>query len=197
MQHFSHFLSRVFAFLITFSRYGFSSGNPSFRGIQRDMLAALGHLTSHNNIDPSNLFLFGQSLGGAISLDLYARRASFFRGIILENTFTSIKRVMKQNGGPVLRPLLLSLSEPWDNLASIDALGPNYGKVLLLSGRKDNFIVPEHMDSLMARFLEYKKDNQSVEMVKFPNGGHIEMYNEPGYFDAIASFFSKWSSNQN
>jgi pimeloyl-ACP methyl ester carboxylesterase len=157
------------------------------------MLAALGHLTSHDRIDPKNLFLFGQSLGGAISLDLYARRPSFFKGIILENTFTSLKRLMKKSGGALVSPLLSTLSEPWDNLASIDTLGTNYGKVLLLSGRKDDFVPPQHMDSLLERFLEYKRDNaaQSVQMVQIPNGGHIEMYNEPGYFDAFKSFFSK------
>ena len=100
---------------------------------------------------------------------------------------------MKQNGGPLIRPMLTALSEPWDNLASIDTLGPNYGKVLLISGRKDNFILPEHMDTLLARFLEYKSDdrNHSVEMIKFSNGRHTEMYNEPGYFDAFKNFLSE------
>ena len=156
------------------------------------MLAALKHISTHPRINDQNLFLFGQSLGGAISLDLYSRRPSFFRGIILENTFTSIKLVMKQSGGIVFRPLLSALSEPWDNLASIDTLGPNYGQVLLISGRRDNFILPEHMDTLLTRFLEYKSNdrNHSVQMVKFPNGTHNEMYNEPGYFEAIKSFFS-------
>lgn len=44
------------------------------------MLAALDHLKAHPQVDSSQLYLFGQSLGGGISLDLFSRRPHDFQG---------------------------------------------------------------------------------------------------------------------
>lgn len=159
------------------------------------MLAALNHLKSHPKIDNTNLFLFGQSLGGAISLDLYARRPYDFNGIILENTFTSLRALVKEKIS-ILKPLRSALSEPWDNLLSIETLSSQYKKVWLLSGRKDDFIIPEHMDTIYERFLENKtNDANEVKMIHFENGKHIEMYNEPGYYGVFKRFFYKNNLN--
>lgn len=171
------------------------------------MLAALEHLQAHPQIDPTNLYLFGQSIGGAISLDLLTRRPHDFKGnqhslthlvclgIILENTFKSLKSVMMTHGG-LLRPLLFVLSEPWDNLAAIEVLQGmqmTHKKVLLISGRADDFIYPEHMDTLFERLQQVP--SLTAELVHIPKGRHIAMYDEPGYYDHFTDYFNHANSN--
>lgn len=100
--------------------------------------------------------------------------------------------------GGLLKPLLSVLSEPWDNLASIESLKGAFNykndndskkkKVLLISGRADDFIYPEHMDKLYERFQ--RLPFVSVQMALIPKGRHVAMYDEPGYYDNFTNYFN-------
>ena len=104
----------------------------------------------------------------------------------------SLRAVMHTHGG-MLRPLLSTLSEPWDNLASIDALAGMQSdtqkkRVMLLSGLMDDFIYPAHMETLYKRLSGIPCVDAHI--LQFSNGGHIAMYDEPGYYEAFAHYFS-------
>jgi fermentation-respiration switch protein FrsA (DUF1100 family) len=69
--------------------YGRSSGRPSEDGTYRDASAALAALLAQPAVDPGRVIYLGESLGGAVALELASRSPP--AGLILQSTFTSIR----------------------------------------------------------------------------------------------------------
>ena len=74
--------------------YGKSEGIPSEEGVYLDGLAMAKYVfedqEAEKYIDRENVFLFGRSLGGAIAAKVALDMSFPFKGIIIENTFTSL-----------------------------------------------------------------------------------------------------------
>lgn len=68
--------------------YGKSSGSPSESGLYEDAGAAYRYLTERRKIPKDTIVLYGESLGGAVAIDLAQKTA--VQGLITEETFTSI-----------------------------------------------------------------------------------------------------------
>jgi len=81
----------VFAF--DYRGYGKSRGMPSERGFYRDLNAAYNYLTCEKKIPGDDIILYGESIGGAVAIDL-ARRTKV-KALITEETFTSIRDMAK------------------------------------------------------------------------------------------------------
>ena len=60
----------VCVFIIDYRGYGRSEGRPSEKGLYLDARAAWSRLTESRRIDPGNIVVFGNSLGGAVAIDL-------------------------------------------------------------------------------------------------------------------------------
>lgn len=71
--------------------YGLSSGKPSEKNSYLSINAAYDYLTQNLKIKPSNIILYGHSLGAAISVDLAVRRPA--AALILQGPFISAFRV--------------------------------------------------------------------------------------------------------
>ena len=71
--------------------YGKSAGIPTEEGILLDGRAARKWLARKAEVGESDLLLMGRSLGGAVAVDLAADGGA--RGLILENTFSSLPDV--------------------------------------------------------------------------------------------------------
>ncbi len=67
--------------------YGQSEGKPSENGTYRDAEAAWHYLVEERQVNPSNIIIFGRSLGGAIAA--WQAQAQTPGALILESTFTS------------------------------------------------------------------------------------------------------------
>jgi pimeloyl-ACP methyl ester carboxylesterase len=76
--------------MISYRGYGLSEGTPSEIGLQFDAQASLDYLLSRNDFDKSKIIIFGQSIGGAVSIHLASQNPDKISGIIVENTFLSI-----------------------------------------------------------------------------------------------------------
>mmetsp|Transcript_8365 Transcript_8365/g.10999 ORF Transcript_8365/g.10999 Transcript_8365/m.10999 type:complete len:134 (-) Transcript_8365:200-601(-) len=78
--------------IISFAYRGYSGneGTPSEQGLKIDAETIGAFLKSMDQIDQSKVFLVGRSLGGAVATYLATQNPDQFRGVILENTFTSI-----------------------------------------------------------------------------------------------------------
>ncbi|HEU4855627.1 MAG TPA: alpha/beta hydrolase [Nitrosospira sp.] len=75
-------------FIIDYRGYGQSSGAPSESGTYKDAQAAWQYLTEKKDIAPSNVVLFGESLGAAVAAWLAAREKPAL--LVLASAFTSV-----------------------------------------------------------------------------------------------------------
>lgn len=73
--------------------YGLSTGIPDEKGINVDAQTALDYLRNQKETQGGGIIVYGQSLGGAVAIQLVARNQepTDIKAIILENTFTSLR----------------------------------------------------------------------------------------------------------
>ena len=83
----------VNVFIIDYRGYGKSGGSPSEKGLYLDAQAAWDHLLSQRRIPAKRIILFGESLGGAVAIDLATRVKP--TGLIVQSSFTSIPDMAK------------------------------------------------------------------------------------------------------
>lgn len=95
----------VSVFIFDYRGYGRSEGTPSERGTYRDADAAWRLLTEREGYAPSDIVLFGRSLGSAVAVELASRRAP--AGVILDGSFSSAVDVGRK-AYPFLPVALLS-----------------------------------------------------------------------------------------
>jgi abhydrolase domain-containing protein 17 len=125
----------VFAY--DYRGYGTSEGKPSESGSYRDIDAAYAYLTQTLRIPPQQIIAHGQSLGGAITIDLASRQP--VGGLILESTFVSAFRVL------LPFPFL-----PFEKFHSMGKLPKVNCPVLVIHGTQDPTIPFWHGEKLYA-----------------------------------------------
>ena len=80
--------------LVDYRGYGESTGHPSEEGTYRDATASWSWLTDTRGIKPSDIVIFGESLGGGpatwLAVQQAQRAQDVPRALILASTFTSI-----------------------------------------------------------------------------------------------------------
>ncbi len=74
--------------LMDYRGYGESTGEPTEVGTYRDAAATWSWLTATRGIPPSDIVIFGESMGGGVATWLAARERP--RALILASTFTSV-----------------------------------------------------------------------------------------------------------
>lgn len=114
--------------------YGRSEGRPDEAGVLADGCAARAWLARRAGLDPAEIVLMGESLGGAVSVHLAA--ADGARGLVLEGTFTSVPDVAAHHYPFV--PVRMLLRTRLDALSQIG----RYAGPLLQSHGDADTIVP-------------------------------------------------------
>jgi pimeloyl-ACP methyl ester carboxylesterase len=76
------------SFALDYRGYGESAGRPSEQGTYRDAEAAWRHLVDVMGVPPSDIVIFGRSLGGAIAAWLAGKHSP--RLLVLQSAFTSL-----------------------------------------------------------------------------------------------------------
>lgn len=198
--------------LVGYRGYGRGTGNPTQEGLETDGKAALDWLLEaapaseqHPAWDPSfdrdNIFVFGRSLGGAVAVSLASdpRYGGLFRGLILENTFTSIPD-MVDVVFPIFKPLKFLCTEIWPSSQRIPSV---QHPILFLSSSKDELVPPAHLE----RLFELADQASFKRLVKFTHGEHMNLWTFPGYYQYLREFiqtphppldsFQESSSHQN
>ncbi len=169
--------------MLEYRGYGLSTGSPDESGLATDAQTALDYIRNQDELRDTKLVIYGQSLGGAVAIRLVAENQTNgdIAGIILENTFTSIRKLIP-TAFPPARYIAKLCHQLWpseETMLEITADIP----MLFLSGLKDE-IVPAHM---MKTLHDISKVDNKVWKT-FPNGHHNDTVAEPGYFDAIWAF---------
>jgi len=73
--------------------YGRSSGRPSEYGLYIDSEAVYDYLVKRKKIDGKNIILYGESLGGAVAVNMAEKFDT--AGVIVESSFTSVTDMAK------------------------------------------------------------------------------------------------------
>jgi len=160
--------------------YGMSGGTPSERGCQATADSAYDYLVSRRGIDPQQIIASGWSLGGAVAIDLAARRA--VGGLIAFSTFTSTND-MALTIFPLKLPRWFFVHR-FESLRKIPTIAC---PILLGHGRLDS-LVPFAMFERLAAAAK-----TSVTTLVIEHAGHNDFYDEGGrrIDNAIATFVTQ------
>jgi pimeloyl-ACP methyl ester carboxylesterase len=90
--------------LFDYRGYGRSGGRPSEEGTYRDARAAFTCLLEQPGVDPGRVFYLGESLGGAVALDLALERPP--AGLVLLSAFTGVRELGRLHYPFVPAPLV-------------------------------------------------------------------------------------------
>jgi fermentation-respiration switch protein FrsA (DUF1100 family) len=84
------------AFMLEYRGYGLSTGSPDEKGIMIDAQTALDYLANRAETTDDKIVVYGQSLGGAVSIKLAAdnQKRGIISGLVLENTFLSMRKLI-------------------------------------------------------------------------------------------------------
>ncbi len=124
---------RIAIFSFDYRGYGRSEGTPSEAGVLQDSIAARDWLANRAELPLQQIVLMGRSLGGAVAVDLAAESGA--RGIILQNTFTSMPDV----AAPMywFLPVRLFMRTQYNSAAKIDRYS---GPLLQSHGTADRLV---------------------------------------------------------
>jgi fermentation-respiration switch protein FrsA (DUF1100 family) len=157
--------------------YGRSEGSPNERGVLEDARAARAWLARTEAIPENQIVLLGNSLGGAVAVDLAARDGA--KALILENTFSSVPDVAAHYY-PWL-PVRWLMRNRFDSVAKIGA----YHGPLLQSHSQGDTIVPYRF----ARRL-FDAANEPKQFLEIEGLDHNDPP-ESSYFDTLREFLDK------
>jgi len=156
--------------------YGRSEGRVSREGTIEDAAAALDYIRGREDVDPGRVLVFGQSIGGAISVLLGARRRGQIRGLVVEGGFSDYRRIVCHH---VMHHPLLTVLAWWlpflvpkgfDPIDSVAAVSPV--PVLFVHGKADH-IVPWQMSQEM-----YERAGQPKEFWLIEGMDHYLVWEE-------------------
>ena len=149
---------RTSVLIFDYRGYGRSEGVPTVEGILNDARAARTFLANEAHINESEIVLMGNSLGGAVVVQLAVEKAP--RALILENTFSSLKEVASHHY-PALAWLV-----PSKKLDSASQIGRFQGPLLQSHGDADRTI------PFALGLKLFEAANEPKHFVRIPNGDH-------------------------
>jgi fermentation-respiration switch protein FrsA (DUF1100 family) len=150
--------ARVSVFMFDYRGYGRSEGTPTVEGAIQDATAARAKLCELAAIRDSEMLLMGESLGGAIVVQLAAKSPP--RGLILQSTFSSLRDV-----ADIHYPKLSWLVPP-NKLDSLAQITRFHGPLLQSHGKADRTIPSASGEKL------FRAANEPKQFVAIENAGH-------------------------
>ena len=169
--------------MLEYRGYGHSTGTPDEKGLQIDAQTGLDYIRGRKDLRNTKIVIFGQSLGGAVAVDLVAKNRTAEKlcaGLILDNTFLSIRKMIPA-AFPPARYIARLCHQYWLSEESIKQITDV--PILFLSGLKDEIVPPTHMAELYRLSPAKKKILRTL-----PGGTHDGSVAEEGYFDHVFEF---------
>lgn len=147
--------------LFDYRGYGRSSGRPSEAGTYLDARAALRCLLEQPEVDPARVLYLGESLGGAVALDLALERPP--TGLVLLSAFTGVRGL-----GRLHYPFVPARLIP-DAYPALRRIRELHAPLLVLHGDRDE-IVPLSQGRALFEAAPVPK-----RMHTFPGLGHNDL----------------------
>jgi hypothetical protein len=166
---------------ISYRGYGYSQGTPSEAAIKSDMRDLLRYLRELPDLRIQGVFLYGEQLGGAVAIAT-AVLCPDISGIILENTFISVKEVVK-GIFPYLSLLLFVFNNCWDSGRIISQVKC---PIFFLIGQSDETI------SNAQSYTLQRLASASCTQLLVPKGTNSSTWEQagPSLWPALSSFFA-------
>ena len=170
--------------------YGKSEGIPSEKGLMLDGLAISHYVFEDEEVgkyvDRDQVFLFGRSLGGAVAACVALDMSLPFKGVIIENTFTTLGDLVDIMFPPLkyFKNFLLKTK-----FETAKIIGKIKRPILFCRSENDELIPKSQMDSLfnLAKRALFKR----YYIIK--NGTHNDgfRYDIDGYAKAIKDYINE------
>jgi uncharacterized protein len=184
-----NYLARVSAFrqlgfsvlVFDYRGYGLSPGEaPNERQLYQDSQAAWDYLRKVRQIPSKQILIYGESLGGAIALDLAVKHPTA-GGLIMQSSFTSMTEAIKHRAFLQLFPIDQLLTERFDSISKVRSLQI---PVLFLHGSADS-VVPSTMSDRL-----YEAAPEPKQLFMISGADHVRIYQprEQSYLRAIQRF---------
>jgi len=164
----------VSVLIFDYRGYGRSEGKPNEAGILADARAARRWLAKRAGVVEKQIVLMGESLGGAVAVDLAADGGA--RGLILESTFTSL-------------PDVAAYHYPWlpvrwflhTKLNAAQSIKRYHGPLLQTHGDRDR-IVPYQIGRRL-----FEAANGPKQFITIPGGDHNDL-RDRAYYEKVRAF---------
>jgi len=165
-------------FMIDYRGYGRSEGKPSEKGVYLDANAAYDYLVKIKKISPDSIIVYGESLGGAVAIELCSRINT--KALITEETFTSIRDMSR-----LVYPYLPSffVSDSFNSLLRIDKIEM---PKLFIHSRNDDIVPFELAEKL---YKKAKEPKRLAIIYGDHNGAFLE--SEKEYTNALRNFIQE------
>lgn len=126
-------------FMLEYRGYGLSTGEPDEKGLMVDAQTAIDYLRNRAETRSHKLIVYGQSLGGAVSIKLVAKNQTTgdLVGLILENTFLSMRSLIPSVIPPA-KYLTYLCHQVWPSESVIPSI--TEVPILFLSGLQDEIV---------------------------------------------------------
>jgi uncharacterized protein len=162
--------------LFDYRGYGRSTGRPDEQGTYRDARAARSALLRQPGVDAARVFYLGESLGGAVALDLALEHPP--RGLVLQSTFTGVREMARLH-----YPFIPGALVP-DAYSSLRRIRGLRAPVLVLHGARDEIVPLSHGRALYEAASEPKR----IHVVE--GAGHNDLVPLAGraYVEVIAGW---------
>jgi fermentation-respiration switch protein FrsA (DUF1100 family) len=170
----------ISSFIIDYHGYGRSHGKPSEKACYVDALTSWEYLARERQIGPDQIVLFGESLGGAVAVDLAVKRD--VGAIILESTFPNIGTVANRFV-PGLSTLLVRKFDSFSKISKVHV------PLLILHGDEDE-VVPFQLGRKL-----FEAANEPKEFYTIKGAHHNDTYEVGGetYVQTIQRFIEHYA----
>ncbi len=178
--------SGVSLFAFDYRGFGRSDGSPTVVGVEEDACTAFDYLVNERDISPSNIVLYGESLGSCMAIATASRRKC--GGLIIQSGCVSAERLCKEQV-PILNlyPSFLFFRPPLDNRNYLMASHP---PLLIVVGQQDEIVPVAHSQALFDLATTPK------QLVELPNSKHNDFSLDAAQLQAsLDRFFSEVEKN--
>lgn len=177
-------------FTIDYRGYGKSTGAPDIEGTLHDAETGLRWLATRPDLENTPIFLLGQSLGGALGLNLASKwvqrnETPKLKGVILDGTFSGFRGIAREKLAnfwltwPLQIPLSWSIPNEYEGVDHIASISPV--PVMIIHSVRDGIIPFHHGRDLYEAADEPKRFLQT-------DTPHAATFIIPAYKNAVLEF---------